>query len=877
MASRSYSSNYSIKDFAINEVAPAFFPEDVVNGYNVGLLGYTTDLFANVTEDMFNTIPILMKEIHPNIAQLPETIYNYASLFQEDNMFATPASMDTFILINVEDILRFASKREHSSEYSDFILDANTCIDVEDQKFLLDYDLRITVKPYKGDYVYTASYIINYNNGLSDISNPYIKLQKVNYNSSKYIGLLIKVRRVDVFENTYTILNNDKINVPTINFTYTDQLTNFEVFYKAPDSDDYIQLTKKLLHSHTIKTPFCYYRMKNENTVEISFTTRENYFKPEFNSEILVRYWTSTGDEGNFDLYKGDDIVVRPTGNKYEYNTSVPLFAIPQTASIGGRSAMTLEELREKVTDNFSTVLSYTTEPDLQRYFNTFKYLYNQDIIFIKKRDDIFERLFSSFSLFRDENSNFYKTNTLNMELKPSDFDLEYEQSGRKILKPGRMFQYRDAEEKSYVVRRNDLDLHVVNYQNDFTFTNPFLMTVSKQGIVGYYMNSLDKKIELDYQYINSNSLVQFICNNIYITRNALSGDDSYEIKLIMTATDKDIDSPLVDENGNDTGRIRVKIMLEDKSGKEICYIDTQLSEFNPNTMMYEFVGKLKTDDYITVSEKIRVNNVKNLYSDGEIVTMVPMKDLTMNIHTFFRYDTHAESHAYTHLDGLNDFTLTNSYTTEKEKVNLVFPISMMKSNMQYKKNGDSYNLHIKSVPLIRALDVLDSYRFMQLLDLLDKQFDYMSDILDKKTNNYSVDMKFFNSYGRSKNFGVDDELNDLDVINCGIHFKLATHYTPNVTELVTEMKMFIKDYFEDINNNALSGIYISNLIQALENQFSEIKYLKFVKLNNYDASIQNIENKHPNLESLDKLERLEYVPEFLNIDIDDIIIELIN
>lgn len=876
MAVKSYTSNYSIKDFAINEVAPTFFPEDVTNGYNVGLLGYTTDLFANVTEDMYNTIPILMKEIHPNIAQLPETIYNYAALFQEDNLLATPASMDTFILINTEDILRNATRSANNNEYLEFILDSNTCIDIEDQKFLLDYDLKITVKPYKGDYIYTASYIVDYHNSLSNIGNPYVKLQKVNYNSSKYIGLLLTVRRVNVFETIHNILDNDKINIPTVSFSFEDQLTNFEVFYKAPDSDEYIQLTKKLLNSYAIKTPFCYYKIKNENTVELSFTTRENYFKPEFNSEILVRYWTSTGDEGNFDLYKGENIVVRPTGEKYEYNVNVPIFAIPQTASTGGRSALTLEELREKVSDNFSTVLSYTTEPDLQRYFNSFKYLYNQDIIFVKKRDDIFERLFSSFSLFRDENGHFFKTNTLDIDLNDTDFDLEYEQSGRRILRPGALFQYKDDNDKTCIVKKSNNITDVSKYKG-YVYTNPFLTTVSKNGIVGYYMNSLDKKIELGYQYINSNSLVQFICNNIYISRNALKDESDYEIRLIMTATDRDIESPLIDKDGNDTGRIRVKIMFEDKSGKESCYIDTKLENYNTSTMMYEFVGKLSTDDYISLSERLRVNNVKTLNNNEEFVTMIPMNNLTVNVHTFFKYDNYKETHPYTHLEGLENFTLTNSYTTEKEKLDLVYPINMMKSNMQYKKKESGYSFYIKAVPVICAQDVLEYERFMYLLNQIDAQFDYMSEILDKKTNNYSVDMKFFNSYGRSKNFGVDDELLELDVVNCKIHFKMATHYTPSVSDLIYNMKIAIKDYFEDINNNALNGIYVSNLIQMLENTFSEIKYLKFVKLNDYDSSVQNIENRTTNLENLSKTERLSYVPEFLNIDLNDIIIELIN
>ena len=40
---------------------------------------------------------------------------------------------------------------------------------------------------------------------------------------------------------------------------------------------------------------------------------------------------------------------------------------------------------------------------------------------------------------------------------------------------------------------------------------------------------------------------------------------------------------------------------------------------------------------------------------------------------------------------------------------------------------------------------------------------------------------------------------------------------------------------------------------------------------------MQNIENKCLDLNSLTKEQRLEYVPEFLNIELDDILIELIN
>ena len=79
---KKYTSIYEIKDYAINVLGPKYFPEDSVEGYNVGLLGYVLDVMANSTEDMFNTVPIVMNEMFPNLAQMPTSIYNYASLFQ---------------------------------------------------------------------------------------------------------------------------------------------------------------------------------------------------------------------------------------------------------------------------------------------------------------------------------------------------------------------------------------------------------------------------------------------------------------------------------------------------------------------------------------------------------------------------------------------------------------------------------------------------------------------------------------------------------------------------------------------------------------------------------------------------------------------------
>ena len=65
-------------------------------------------------------------------------------------------------------------------------------------------------------------------------------------------------------------------------------------------------------------------------------------------------------------------------------------------------------------------------------------------------------------------------------------------------------------------------------------------------------------------------------------------------------------------------------------------------------------------------------------------------------------------------------------------------------------------------------------------------------------------------------------------------------------------------------------------MIQSIENKFSAVKYLKFVGINNYDSDIQVIENKTVDLSTLSKEDRIQYVPEYLTIRLDDIILEII-
>ena len=877
---KKYTSLYDIKDFALNTLGPKYFPEDVIEGYNVGLLGYTLDLMTNTTEDIFNTVPIVINEMYPNLAQMPTSIYNYASLFQEENLMAKPAVMECVLLLPLDSLL------EHSDAGSDgtyrrFVLDQRTQVVVEGHRFILDYDILITMRPYRGEHIVTCSYVRDYNNALSDIKNPYIKYQKYNYNGTKYVAMLVKLRRCDKSVFTTRVINNDRINLTTLKVNFEDQLAGFEVFYRESSDAKYIQLQKRLVNAKAIKDPFCYYKLKDEHTLEITFTTRENYFKPKFNSEIVVEYYTTDGSKSNFEMYQGYDIEVYRNSEKYESNSRVPVIAIVQSASLAGTDRPDLLDLRDRTADCFATVDSYTTEADLQRHFNSFDITNETRVTFIKKRDDIFDRLYTAYSISKDSLGSYYKTNTLHLKIYKNQFDHQFEQSKRMILKPSNIFVYNEDSTKQ-MVKVNDGEDTDLEFSNKFIYQNPFLMTVSDSGVVGYYLNNINDKVPLDYEYVNDSSLVQFICNNLHVYRSSLNNEDTYKFRLYLTATDIDIESPMVDENGQDTGRVKVVLTFLQKNGKEIAYVECKQIQFIKEGMRYIFEGEVRTDDFISTTEAVRLYGLKSMVDGTDTVQMIPMTDLKMNVYSFFEYSDSKSQNNFTHLPGFENLTLTNKYTTEETRVELITPLNMLKSHMVWEKpeeGGETY-LVIKDVPVVqwkKKIQPEDITEFDRFVTILTSQYNYMSEIMSRKVNNYSIDMKFYNTYGRSTNFVVGEEQETLNHVNCILYLKVYPYIRSEGAQLVTDMKMFIKEYFESINRESNEGIFISNLIQQLENTFPQIRYLKFESINGYPSECQSIENITVDINSLTKEDRIEFVPEYLNIELEDIYIELLN
>lgn len=438
---RDYVDNYSVKELVVDSIMPTYFPDMTTDNLVAGTTGMIAELLGTITEDSFNTGSSFVAESFPTRAKMESSIYSNAAVFQLTNAFAEDAQCDFVIVIPEEDIIEnFVTKSGKNYKY--FYIDRDFSIDVEGKTFSLDYDIEIRAvyRESKGIWTYSAKYLMDdFTNSVSKKNDPYVKLKQ----TKGLIALTVRMgqyNRTTVYES---IIDNATLNYPTIRVSYTGELLGLDVLYKAPgDSDFNTQLKTKVQYSLPEKQPFCYFKPIDDQTIELSFTTKDSYFQPKFNSELMIVVYTTLGAEGNFEYYDGVQYEVSK-GERYEYNTSWMVVVKAITSATGGKERMDVEGLQRLTVEGYSTANAITTEHDLQTYFDNYKYRYKSYMLFLKKRNDAVELLFSSFMYIKNGDY-IYPTNTLTMDTNVLNF--EHKDGGFYNLDPGYLFSYKQDE-----------------------------------------------------------------------------------------------------------------------------------------------------------------------------------------------------------------------------------------------------------------------------------------------------------------------------------------------------------------------------------------------------------------------------------------------
>lgn len=895
---------YEIQEYWLENIAPKYFNLSDLSLNRAGLFGYINEIEAHSSEQIVNENSILYNELFFKKATLPESIYAYASQYNVANTSATPAIM-SFALTISEDILIENSFREGSNTY--FIIDSDSEIIVEDEiVYSVDYDIKISIRKNEdGNYSYTAKYDVdNIGNPISSItstSNPYLKLIKIKFAGKNYVVIYVTAHQVSKTETNKKIYSENLIDYFCFDISSEseDQIADFSVFYREDDRHDFEPIQKILIDKQAMDEKFCYYQFKdnnNEQIVNISFSTISRYFQPKFNSELKFVFYNTKGKDGNFE-YNGKNVTIELHSKKYDYK-SVIMTVQSIGNSAGGRNALSYEEIKNKVSLLASTCDVLGTEIDLNKYFTNLET--ESKMKFIDKEDDAKRRLYGAYCMYNDFNNNIIPTNTLDIDIQEDEFDLVEESTKRYVIKAGDEFIYQSNSRVLKKVNKNESLL----FDPKFLYKLPFTMIINRdQFFVSYYLTSINNTYTVDYFNINEDLYINFMMYSVNIKRNATISD-TYEITFCLEPATDDTDILFAtfkkDEQQNDVfvednKNMIVKGLIYDENHSISHYFDCEMigavtmtssesididgdgisnKSDLASSVKYYFRAQIKTDDYISSYSHLRTTDGVVYANDfNKENPLIPATELAIQFAVFIKneddYNTDYDNF-HTHIQGIEGYSMTNTFNIP-ERVSLITDMNrMMYSTVLYKYNEENDLFYrIKEVPLIKS----EYLNIKQYANSFYKSFftDYnlLKENLNKITNGFDISIKFYNTYGKSFYYYVDEKkTNTLDQVNLVLALRIKLN--PNKlsdTLLKDDIRKSIQKYVENINEDRDLNLYISNIITMLEDTYHDIISCKFKYLNNYNADIQSVEKNFPTNSYTDRSRLAAFVPEYLNIN----------
>lgn len=964
----SYTNLADIKSYWMNTIAPNYLNFNNVNNYNIGIFGYVNEVMANTTEDAFNAIAIARREAYPVTAQFTSSMYAMATLQSIEIPLTTPATCKCALIIPQNEIIENSIDKNNSGLYECTI---DNCLKIfaGDLQFMLDYPIKIISK--KSDqWTHTIHYDVSVSNSLNKSSDGrYISNKIIKDSGVSYVVLFLDViRQLEMQEITQVVVKDSIMDTITMDIDFDGNLANFEVFYKENANSDEIQLTKVMVNAATPSSAYVQYELVNSNRIRLIFSYNK-IFIPKYNSEIICRVYTSRGSEGNFNSF-AEDLVCSSDSEKYPYNASMTILGKVNGSATGGADQLITEEFRNSILKAYSTNNTITTSNDLQLHFdNLANTISNVKVLFKKKRDDPLIRLFGAYSVLKDDGKNTIPTNTLNIELLRSDIDKVLSTANNRLsIKSGTIFEYKNAD--SYVLTPSkNADGSLKSFfdikqdtSGKMYFVNPFLIGINiSPNNIGYYMNSINNYLPIEYTYVNDNSSQQFIGSTFSIYRNTINGSNYYRFRITLTpATDMNYNNLITindshypsnqiraeyngrvvkdeyyfDQDKNESYvryAIQYDTSIEDKKiqyiqasntvpiGKEsttgyemlfnvgdefiagdiiavkrvsdmgkllICgdlnynlhsnnyYIPFSIQGYDEDVQSYIMEAYLATDDEIDLSEKLIITHGiynKNSINDQNISIDMRNQIIVMNV----LFDNSIISgnnitNKYSTFAGLNTFTLTNTYiSNENQKFDFIGSLPYIRSVVDFKPGGTSdndYKITITESPMIGAKWGANVGRYDYFVSKYKDINSKLNSAYYSLENNFSIDSKFYNTYGKAKFFTVGnnvESMEKLDSVKCKFHFGVKLNIITSTDQFINNLRSFIKDYIENDTKITTSGqdLYIMNMISEIRSNFSEISYIEYYGFNKYKHEAQKVIG--PDLTDFQG----EFIPEYLNLD----------
>lgn len=868
---------YDISSF-VNEIQKNNSDLDDIT-LSLGIFGYLNDMFTISTQNTVRMTAEYSNEAIATRAKFAKNVITHALNLGIEDINATPATMKTLILIPEEYLLE-------RLENDKFTLDSTCKIYLGDFEFHFDYDI-IIKRNFLADqsYVYTASYDMSIKNELSDITNPYLPpIGIIKYYGGRMLALTVTLRQVEYRTITRKIIVDNPLENKVMNFTFENQLASFSLDVYEDDERIHLYPVYEGLYDETPGLKYCNYSYLNSDTIRVKFD-RSSY-EPGLNCEVNINVRETHGSQGNFKFV--DDIQVELESENINYDGMyIIVKPIGSQESVGGIDKKSVEQLKKIIPKEALAHGTIINTQDLENFFNQIDDE-NCKLYFHKNKDNPLTRLYYAYIVTKQQN-NIIPTNTVNFAFTKDQIQDMITEDGNIIFKPGNKLYLSPGDDYARLVANYDELTYEEKLTMDtegFLYMNPFLCIINRSPLyTSYILDIFNVEKNLDFTYINQNSEYQYIASTVDWYRQYFTDRDKYKMDIKILQNINSLDSGVLVTNP-DTGEIigaNMKVIAVFYNAKGIApfrWIEADFKSFEESDYIFNYQFVFETDNIYDNNNRIKITNMKDMKSD-RVQFGYNKSSVKCKLLVFAKFDNgeFGRKDWDKWIPNLEGYTLTNEYDI-RDDLELFYNYTQIMSSdvklTQFDPDmadpviGDTTYYSVLRMPCIRDLYIKNEKRIFTFIKEIERRRLYIQKCILELEDSFGVDLKFFNTYGPSTLFYLEDGTN-INRPNLTLTFKMKP-YTLSDTYIKDNIIVDIKDYLEDINN--IKDFHAPNLTTYIETKYKDqLVYFEFVDINGYGPGNQHI--YMPEEYSGD------VVPEFLNININeedepDIIINVI-
>jgi len=599
-----------------------------------GLFGYITESMAMIARDSSFHKTMLYNESFLNTANMPKSVYNWAKMFNINITSATPAYTEVMVTIAVDDIPGYSTLHTESkygvevtgANKSMLIIDRSNPLVAGELEFMMERSIMI----YKSSTT-ASSYIVKYISTedqattFQDLDSYFIRSNVSRTDGNEYLSFVVRSYQYTRAEIVKQISSASFLDTKIHNFEFEDQFVSARLYYsKGTGAKEEIDLRfSNIPSTSTIESTqkFAYYNLSSDQSIQIKFSSASGDFIPAANSTLYLDLYSTKGASGNIE-YTGD-ILLRL--NEEEMR-NLPIYAVLfNSYAIGGIDTPSINKIKNAIINEISTRDVIVTETDLNNYFLILTALLETindgKITFIKKRDDILRRVFSSYILMRDglKNGVTASSGYMSKALPTNTLDADFTVSTN-VSKPfGTIIERKESttDEYHYVETPLTDDYYIIPFYTRVTLS-PFKK-------VKYIYNLTDMSTSLDYRSISNNSGEKYFVpsivsinrgiedittsdyyslkftfvTNFNLEEETLQSNDSFDISFYRRGTDSVAISTMSFESGIDKDYEITSVEDEDSSGVFETIIEFKI-KVKSGGAEFNFSSSNETTDYGT-------------------------------------------------------------------------------------------------------------------------------------------------------------------------------------------------------------------------------------------------------------------------------------